>query len=282
MVAGDEECDDENTDNLDGCLEGCVLARSCQQILTEIPTAEDGVYTIDPDDMGAFPVFCDMTTDDGGWTLAARFANGDNTDNWMLNDGGWWFDTETEQGNTVSTTQNADMLSGAFWRVSAAEFKISRTDNADNSHLLLTEGTCLGDDTFRGFITSLGYDNVGSWATDEVLATCTAALGNNYAETDGFAQAECEGGDIGAPNSISFWANWHDPSNPIAADSAVMMIGGGGQACNRADHGIGITEENEASFTVAGEEFEGTFEADFANNGFGTPAGGYGLNLFVR
>ena len=27
-----------------------------------------------------------------------------------------------------------------------------------------------------------------------------------------------------------------------------MMIGGGGSGCNRADHGIGITETNAASF----------------------------------
>ena len=27
-----------------------------------------------------------------------------------------------------------------------------------------------------------------------------------------------------------------------------MMIGGGGNNCNRADHGIGVTEANEARF----------------------------------
>ena len=27
-----------------------------------------------------------------------------------------------------------------------------------------------------------------------------------------------------------------------------MMIGGGGDGCNRADHGIGVTEANEARF----------------------------------
>ncbi|MBV1860155.1 MAG: hypothetical protein KUG77_17205, partial [Nannocystaceae bacterium] len=86
----------------------------------------------------------------------------------------------------------------------------------------------------------------------------------------------------GGANTISFWANWHDPDNAFAADSAVMMIGGGGQACSRVDHGLGITEENDASFTVTGEKFEGTFEADFADNGFGTPAGDYAMNIFVR
>ena len=38
--------------------------------------------------------------------------------------------------------------------------------------------------------------------------------------------------------NIGFWCYWG------AGDGAVMMIGGGGSSCARADHGIGITEEN--------------------------------------
>lgn len=275
-----EECDDDNDTETDGCLSTCVTARSCAQILAQVPDAADGVYSIDSDDQGAFEVLCDMTTDGGGWTLIARFSNADNVPNWMLNDGSWWFDLETQQGNPLSRTQLFDMLSPAFWRVTAGEFKIGRSDNDDPSHLLQTNAQCLGGDTFRGFITGLGYDNSGPWATDEVLHTCTADLGNNYAETSGFSQAECTG-DIGAPNSVSFWANWHDPDNAFAADSAVMMIGGGGQACARADHGIGITEENEANFAV-GVEPEGTYERDFADDGFAGPVTDYALNLWVR
>ena len=96
-------------------------------------------------------------------------------------------------------------------------------------------------------------------------------MGNNYASTNGFQQATCSG-DIGAPNSISFWADWS------AGDGSVMMIGGGGNACSRADHGIGVTEANAASFS-----FTTTSEDDFGGNG--TDSGSndpYSLNLWVR
>ena len=53
-----------------------------------------------------------------------------------------------------------------------------------------------------------------------------------------------------------------------------MMIGGGGRGCERADHGIAITEQNEAKFGP------GTTHHDF---GFDSNAPtSYSLNLWVR
>ena len=54
-----------------------------------------------------------------------------------------------------------------------------------------------------------------------------------------------------------------------------MMIGGGGDGCYRADHGIGITEENQAKF--GGSKF-----VDFGDHAFYTAEKSYALNLWVR
>ena len=57
----------------------------------------------------------------------------------------------------------------------------------------------------------------------------------------------------------------------------MMMIGGGGSGCSRADHGIGITEANSASFNG----ISSSNESDFGNeSGSGTSS--YSLNLWVR
>ncbi len=78
------------------------------------------------------------------------------------------------------------------------------------------------------------------------------------------------GGTVGAPDSISFWGAVG------AGDGAVIMIGAGGGNCSRADHGIGVTEANNASFVDGG-----TGEADFGNDA-GQPGKGFSLNIFVR
>jgi len=71
-VNGPEECDDKNTDDNDGCLTGCLEARSCLVVKQLVPTATSGVYRIWPEALGgetSVLVWCDMETDGGGYTF---------------------------------------------------------------------------------------------------------------------------------------------------------------------------------------------------------------------
>jgi len=174
-----------------------------------------------------------MTDDDKGWTLVARFSNSDDK-NWMKDTGLWLYDQQVAIGATTDPSNNADMISPTFWLVSGREFKITRSDDPSHTPLLQTTGNCLAGQTFRS-----NFRNGKVWASDQCLGNCTVQYGGQYKSTDGFQQAECNG-DIQSADGIGFWCDWY-------GDGSVMTIGGGGN-CSRADHGIGITETNDASF----------------------------------
>ena len=219
-----------------------------------------------------------MTGDGKRWTLVARFSNSDDK-NWMKDTGLWWYDQQVAIGATTDPSNNTDMISLAFWLVSGREFKITRSDDPSHTPLLQTTGNCLAGQTFRSKITSYGdFRNGKVWAWNECLGNCTVQYGGQYKSTDGFQQAECSG-DIQSADNIGFWCDSDDRVN--WGDGSVMMIGGGGSSCSRADHGIGITETNDASFVdVATHETE----YDFGYNAITkfAPSQAYSLNLWIR
>ena len=208
-----------------------------------------------------------MSNDSKGWTLITRFSNNDGK-TWMRDDGNWWYDQQVAMGTTTDPSINADMISPAFWLVSGRELKITRSDDSSHTPLLQTTGNCLAGQTFRSKITSYGdFRNGKVWSSNRCLGSCTVQYGGQYKSTDGFQQAECSGG-IQSNNKIGFWCDWD------SGDGSVMMIGGGGKECDRADHGIGITEANEASFDHDGVEYD--FGYDYL------ASQSYSLNLWIR
>ena len=222
-----------------------------------------------------------MTTDNKGWTLIARFSNNDAKD-WMKNSGEYWYDQTSAVGQTTNPANNTDMISPAFWLVNGTEFKITRSDDPSHTALLHTTGGCLGGQTFRSKMTSYGDFRDGKvWATNECLGRCDVQYGGQYKVTEGFAFATCDG-DLQQRNKIGFWCDW------LGGTGSVMMIGGGGRSgCRFADHGIGVTEADEASFVHDQHAVVGRAEDeyDYGNTAWGVDPSllpTYALNMWVR
>ena len=196
----------------------------------------------------------------------------------MADSGDWWYDRHFASGATTDPSVNADMISPAFWMVKGREFKITRSDDSSHTPLLQTTENCLGGQTFRSKITSYGdFRNGKVWSSNRCLGNCTVQYGGQYKTTDGFQQAECSS-NIQSSNKIGFWCHWG------SGDGSVMMIGGGGNNCDRADHGIGITETDWASFAAQGSgqpEYDfGYNPAEGGDNSFSSQS--YSLNLWIR
>ncbi|XP_022777726.1 uncharacterized protein LOC111319167 [Stylophora pistillata] len=234
----------------------------------------DGEYWLKIGEM-EFQVYCHMADNNQNWTLIARFSNSDGK-NWMRDDGRWWYDQQISIGTTNNPSMNNDMISQAFWLVSGRKLKITRSDDPNHTPLLQTTGNCLRGQTFRSKITSYGnFRNGTVWAINRCRGNCTVQYGGQYNSTDGFQQANCSG-VIQNANKIGFWCDCG------SGDGSVMMIGGGGGECDRADHGIGITEANDASF-----DDKKCSEQDFGyGNGSGnhistSKSQSYSLNLWI-
>jgi hypothetical protein len=194
-----------------------------------------------------------------------------------MQDANFWFDRMSTYGETRNPSDNQDMISEAFWRLSANEIKITRSDDPTHTALLETTNNCLNGKTFRQYATSFGnFRNGAVWASNKCLSSCKVKYGGQYQSTTGFGMHTCSS-NVQSSNYIGFWCDWGD------GDGAVMMIGGGGDACNRADHGIGITEENSAKFggsvTFLDFGYEPALGQSYDNN---KSQKSYSLNLWVR
>jgi cysteine-rich repeat protein len=115
-----EGCDDGNLKAGDGCSATCQLEAfpSCKAILAQLPSAQDGVYPIDPDGAGpiaAANLFCDMKN--GGLTLVANIydSTGDDAPNstdyvvsgWQQTGNGTWAKAASKVDRDVTGSGSA-------------------------------------------------------------------------------------------------------------------------------------------------------------------------------
>lgn len=176
---------------------------SCQTIKQTSSDASSGVYTIEPTDGNAFDVYCDMSTEGGGWTLVATYAD-DGNNYWTSNNRG-----NIINGNTYGTLETAltqDFQSKAYTDLKGDQILIR--DGEDNSQYLRYDGV-LSDQTLESKYVG-GENVVGDFSVDvqsgswDDTSCNTLDMRLQTPDTDG----EGWSGDNGAYGFI-----WHSNNN---------------------------------------------------------------------
>ncbi|MBM4368503.1 MAG: hypothetical protein FJ102_19970 [Deltaproteobacteria bacterium] len=139
-----------------GEAESCP-ADSCGELVAMGYTA-DGRYWIDPDTLGAFEAYCDMSHDGGGWALVA-VASDDGADTWTYTSRRYWDLDATTFGSLDDL--DADYKSDALARVATTDVLVVHQPSG----------------------TWAAYAAVGDGSAD--LAAIIAGYGDEYCWRDG-------------------------------------------------------------------------------------------------
>jgi hypothetical protein len=217
---------------------------SCKEIKTNHPSAGDGMYVIDVDGSGgaspAHLVYCDMTTDGGGWTLLLKAGDGGSSV--FLYDSGHWTNVSTVNPTDSGFNQTEAKVE-AYNTLGFSEVMVGLTmpEVADGTYRKLSFN--IGPQTSMLAVMQGGYINSG------LGRAAWHGLGNNGA---GPLQANCNqeginvnpaGGDPFARVRIGILGN-----NEMDCDTpdSYIGIGGAGTACGIVPLGAGASSRCES------------------------------------
>ncbi|MDD2917274.1 MAG: fibrinogen-like YCDxxxxGGGW domain-containing protein, partial [Candidatus Gracilibacteria bacterium] len=105
------------------------MASSCNDLAQfDINSQKDGIYTINPKGGVPFQVYCDMTSDGGGWTLIMKLKSGNNTE-FAGNQSMWGNSNTISEMSCLDIQDNNNCRNTAYSSVGFNKIKIENNIN---------------------------------------------------------------------------------------------------------------------------------------------------------
>lgn len=173
----DNDCDG-NGDRMDGSAVDCP-AVDCDDVLSY--NSADSFYWIDPNGSGVpYEVYCDQTTEGGGWTLAVVVSD-DSTSTWTWNDRTLWTTDSTLVGSLSDLT--SDFKSEALHDLPFTDLLFVHLPSGITAEY---EGVDSGIQDFASYMASISGPvcNSSLAGNGHVQTGGSLGLGGNLCDTD--------------------------------------------------------------------------------------------------